>query len=304
MALAVTLNGVAFALNTVPGWIPGMRVIVNATLTLSDPFIAALDALEGATYSASVALTSVEYRLDDGTLLGTSSSPGSVTVTVNSLQRSAAGRGRLVFASIPHYPATAYTGTAYCTAFTVVGDTEVTESAPTPPVSPDVGGLYTRFYNNQDLVGVPSYVDSNEYPQIVYTSGAPRFGVTNQYSARWTGFIRVPSTGKWQFRLSSDDGCRLFINGQTLVDDWDGGAAIRDTVRVDLDAGVDHDIWIEMRNRVGGGGFDISYRLAPEGTQNAFVLIPGAQLYATLPAPPTQSIVTNGLHYVESINRY
>jgi len=47
-------------------------------------------------------------------------------------------------------------------------------------------------------------------------SGVPATG----WSVRWTGRLTPPTTGTYQFSLNSDDGSRLFVNGQQVINNW------------------------------------------------------------------------------------
>jgi hypothetical protein len=43
---------------------------------------------------------------------------------------------------------------------------------------------------------------------------------TDNFAARWTGYIKIPSTGTYTFRTVADNGIRLLVNGNTLIDNW------------------------------------------------------------------------------------
>lgn len=40
------------------------------------------------------------------------------------------------------------------------------------------------------------------------------------FSVRWTGYLYVPRPGPYEFRLDSDDGSRMWIDGESVIDDW------------------------------------------------------------------------------------
>ncbi|HWU81288.1 MAG TPA: TIM-barrel domain-containing protein [Caulobacter sp.] len=46
----------------------------------------------------------------------------------------------------------------------------------------------------------------------------------NNFSARWEGAILAPEDGEYEIGLAGDDGVRLFLNGEKVVDDWTSGA--------------------------------------------------------------------------------
>jgi beta-glucosidase len=107
----------------------------------------------------------------------------------------------------------------------------------TPP-SGTGHGLQAQYYANTSLSGSP--VQTQVDPNVDYTwtgSPAPNVPATN-WSVKWTGTLTPPTTGTYTFGLTSDDGSRLFINGQQVIDNWRDQAANTETAQVDLTAGT------------------------------------------------------------------
>lgn len=46
----------------------------------------------------------------------------------------------------------------------------------------------------------------------------------NNFSARWEGAILAPEDGEYEIGVAGDDGVRLFLGGEKVVDDWTSGA--------------------------------------------------------------------------------
>ena len=57
------------------------------------------------------------------------------------------------------------------------------------------------------------------------------------FSARWTGFIRIPRTGDWEFQMYSDDGVRLTIADRLVIDNWNRKNKVFNRTRLHLEAG-------------------------------------------------------------------
>lgn len=86
-------------------------------------------------------------------------------------------------------------------------------------------------------------------------AGTERFGLL------FTGSIRIDAPGRYEFEIGSDDGSRLRINGQTVVDN-DGLHGFRTrTGSVDLSAGT-HALRVEFFERAGGERLRVRYRRA------------------------------------------
>ncbi|GGF08503.1 PA14 domain-containing protein [Hymenobacter cavernae] len=78
------------------------------------------------------------------------------------------------------------------------------------------------------------------------------------YSMRYTGYITVPTDGRYTFFTGSDDGSQLFI-GSTLVVDNDGMHSYREeSGTIGLQAGT-HAITITYVQGAGGQTLDVSY---------------------------------------------
>ena len=86
-------------------------------------------------------------------------------------------------------------------------------------------GLIATYYNNKSLSGNSvRRID----PTINFTwnadwntSNSPAAGIgANYWSARWEGLVQAKDSGAYTFYATADDGVRLWVNGQLLVDGW------------------------------------------------------------------------------------
>jgi len=78
------------------------------------------------------------------------------------------------------------------------------------------------------------------------------------FAFRFTGYIKVPEDGVYKFYVASDDGSRLYI-GKDLVVDNDGLHGSEEVVgRIALGTGV-HPIFIGFFQKSGGVDFEVSY---------------------------------------------
>ncbi len=64
-------------------------------------------------------------------------------------------------------------------------------------------------------------------------------GKEDAAGVRWTGRIKVPETGNYTFYGFADNGIRLWINGEQLINYWDGNSwdKLQTTKEVYLEAG-------------------------------------------------------------------
>lgn len=76
--------------------------------------------------------------------------------------------------------------------------------------------------------------------------------------ARFTGFLRVPEDEVYTFGLASDDGSRLWIGGDLVVDNDGLHGAVLETGTAALGAGL-HPITLEWFNQVGSAALELSW---------------------------------------------
>ncbi len=59
----------------------------------------------------------------------------------------------------------------------------------------------------------------------------------DQFSIQWTGEVEIPFSGTWTFYTTSDDGVRLWVNDQSVVDNWTEHRAVENSGTIELVAG-------------------------------------------------------------------
>ena len=83
-------------------------------------------------------------------------------------------------------------------------------------------GLRGEYFANKDLSGTPAFTRVDPAVDFNWTDG-PGEGLAtdNQnYSVRWTGVLVAPATADYELGTFSDDGSRLFVNGELLAGEW------------------------------------------------------------------------------------
>jgi hypothetical protein len=116
---------------------------------------------------------------------------------------------------------------------------------PMPPTSTPQVFQHWRgeYYGNADLAGAPVLLRDDEAIEFDWGYGSPAQGVsTDHFSIRWTKQVHF-SEGRYRFRLEADDGVRLWVAGNLLIDRWKGGSAV-DTVDQRIWTGT-HEVVLE-----------------------------------------------------------
>ncbi len=111
--------------------------------------------------------------------------------------------------------------------------------------SEGTSGLTGEYFNNPDLEGTPYEVRTDSVINFSWFNRAPLPGMNPEnYSIRWHGYITAPQTGKYLISLSGDDGFRLIVDDQLMIDAWgEGWKTEHNYMR--FEAGSKHSIEIE-----------------------------------------------------------
>ena len=116
-------------------------------------------------------------------------------------------------------------------------------------------GLVGSYYNNNDFTGNPVLTRVDPLIDFNWQSGSPSSNVVNNdtFAARWQGYFVAPKTGSYQFGMDADDGCRVWVNDQLVLDSWTwcGGTQYSSTTQSFM-AGQLVKIKVEYRE-IGGG---------------------------------------------------
>ena len=74
-------------------------------------------------------------------------------------------------------------------------------------------GLKAEVFRGTDLQGAP--VESRNDPDARLDWDGER-----ETSVRWTGYLTAPETGEYRFRVASDNGYRVYVDGKPVVEEW------------------------------------------------------------------------------------
>ncbi|MGN6367153.1 MAG: glycoside hydrolase family 3 C-terminal domain-containing protein [Phycisphaerae bacterium] len=115
---------------------------------------------------------------------------------------------------------------------------------------PSSGTWKAEYFANQNLEGTPAVTRQEKSIEFkLKRNSGPVEGVSHDhFSVRWTGTVRVEKSGPWVFGAASDDGSRVFVDGQKVIDDWSGHAVRDRTATVNLQAGKDYPVVVEYYN--------------------------------------------------------
>ena len=140
----------------------------------------------------------------------------------------------------------------------------------------DTPGIRVDYYQLEPLSVLPDFdtltpIGDEIQPEVDFSSTGGEFinsGLSDDVGAVFSGWITVDTPGFWTFYLESDDGSRLLIGDEVVVDN-DGLHPMQERQGdIGLEAGT-HAIRIEFFER--GGGAGIIARWAGEGVSKQVI---------------------------------
>ncbi|MEP4095007.1 glycoside hydrolase family 3 C-terminal domain-containing protein [Reichenbachiella sp.] len=118
-------------------------------------------------------------------------------------------------------------------------------------------GLKAQYFGNINCEGEPSYTRTDTEVNYLWYYDAPYWDFhgaddSNYFSVRWTGKIKAPKSGKYKFQVMHNDGARLTINGNVLINLWkDRRKSEIDEAVIYLEKGQVYDIQLDYYNNGG-----------------------------------------------------
>jgi hypothetical protein len=107
------------------------------------------------------------------------------------------------------------------------------------------------YFANPDLQGEPTFLREDTAIDFAWGNAGPASDFpTDNFSVRWTRWLYLDASGAWTFVVTADDGARLFIDDQLVLDMWQDQKTTTRAVRLDLTQAFHH-IRLEYYERTG-----------------------------------------------------
>jgi uncharacterized protein (TIGR03790 family) len=146
-------------------------------------------------------------------------------------------------------------------------------------------GILAEYFDNNgvsfNVASMPLLIDrvpdhTRIESNLQYSSSSQAYpGLDNRFKndwgARFSGLISVPEAGNWTFYLTTDDGSELWMDGQSLIQNYGSHGMREISNSVVLDAGI-HDFRIEFFQGGGPHGLQFSW----EGPNQSKTFIPAS----------------------------
>lgn len=147
-------------------------------------------------------------------------------------------------------------------------------------------GLRGTYYDQLNFAGSPLVTRIDPTVNFNWGTGSPDASIgADTFSVRWSGFVQPRYTGTYTFYTTTDDGVRLYVNNQLIIDHWVNQSGVTWSGTIALTAGQFYEIRMEYYENAG----DASARLEWESATQPREVIPASQLYTATAAPTAPS---------------
>lgn len=143
-------------------------------------------------------------------------------------------------------------------------------------VVPDAGfGLLGQYFDNMDFTGLhTTRVDGQV--SFNWGTGTPVSGMgADTFTVRWSGQIEPRYSETYTFTVTGDDGYRLWVNGQRIINRWVNQSATATSGTIALVAGRKYDIVFEYYENTGSA----SVRLEWQSPSQPREVVPASRLF-------------------------
>ena len=150
-----------------------------------------------------------------------------------------------------------------------------------PPDPGNGNGWLAAYYNDRDFTDLvfertDAVIDQN------WGNGSPSSSIGNDtFSIRWTGKIEPLYSETYTFRTTFDDGERLWVNNQLIIDQWADQPATEYTGTIALVAGQRYDIRLDYYENGGSSSAKLEWSSPSQARQ----VVPQSQVYSDPPTP-------------------
>jgi hypothetical protein len=114
-----------------------------------------------------------------------------------------------------------------------------------------INGWFGEYYGNPYLSGSPVLLRNDEVIDFYWGLGTPATGLpADRFSVRWSRFAFLTG-GTYRFFATSDDGVRVWLDGEIIIDQWHPAPGVTYVAERTLGTGV-HYLRVEYYEEGGG----------------------------------------------------
>jgi glucose/arabinose dehydrogenase len=163
---------------------------------------------------------------------------------------------------------------------------------------PGTGNGLLGAYFADSTFTTPVFQRTDATVNFDWANGSPSSSLAaDSFAIRWVGQVEPRVSETFTFRTTTDDGVRLWVNDQLIIDSWINQSATDRTGSIALQAGVRYSIRMEYYENTG----QAVAKLAWSSPSQALQIIPQSQLYSD-PPPPSETGTFSGQTVVSGLS--
>jgi len=132
-------------------------------------------------------------------------------------------------------------------------------------------GLWAEYFATLDLTGDPVVKRVDLKAHLDWERKREDWLPAEGFSIRWTGRIEVPASALCAFATRCDDGIRVWLDGELIIDDWSIHPPRVTLVARRLEAGRPYDVRIEYFDAGGGAVAQFGWGPVPDPAHSTAV---------------------------------
>ena len=131
-------------------------------------------------------------------------------------------------------------------------------------------GVKVEFFENVELKGEPKRTYSEERVYIDGNAKEAHDDLNREnVSSRHTFVIKPEQDFRYRIHLSGNDGCRMFINGEKVIDEWYSTSWQYKYIDMDFKAGTSYEFVVEQFNLSGSIGLELKFETPLDSNPDA-----------------------------------
>ncbi len=126
-------------------------------------------------------------------------------------------------------------------------------------------GINAEYFDNKNLSGEPVKIVNDKQINFEWDNGSPfKDFPENNFSVRWTTYLRPPVSGEYELLAATDDGVKLYLNDKLLINDWVDRATTTSSCKIKLEKDKPYKMVLEYYENGGGAVAKFGWNLPGE----------------------------------------
>ncbi len=128
-------------------------------------------------------------------------------------------------------------------------------------------GLLASYFNGIEFSNNPTVQRIDKNINFHWTISTPDNSIVPEFfCAKWTGNISAPQTGTFKIGLEGNDGYKLYINNELVIDKWEKQSFHTELVSYNFVAGTNYPIRVEFKEPNGNATIRLIWNLGIANT--------------------------------------